>query len=197
MQDTYHALVHHTLPTETRLHQPYTHLAGPLGYDDPALRVMTDLKQVTPFSISPFSSLEDANNKMIIAGVRLLFVTGNNGVILGLITATDLLGEKPVLYLHEHGGSRETIQVQDIMTPANELEALDFHEVERASVGDIVKTLEQCGRQHLIVYQTQSNSDYILRGIFSSTQISRQLGTPLTLAPRANTFAQLNRAIGH
>ncbi len=197
MQDTYHALVHRTLPSETRIHQPYTSLAGPLTYGDPALRVMTDLKQVMPFTISPFSSLEDANNKMIIAGVRLLFVTGSNGTLIGLITATDLLGEKPVLYLHEHGGSRETIQVQDIMTPANELEALDFHEVERATVGDIVKTLEQCGRQHLIVYQACAGKDCIVRGIFSSTQLSRQLGTPLALAPRANTFAQLNRAIGH
>jgi hypothetical protein len=58
------------------------------------------------------------------------------------------------------------------MTPAPRLEALDFRDVRAAKVGHVVATLRQSGRQHALV----TDPDGRIRGIFSATQIARQLG---------------------
>ena len=80
--------------------------ATDVALNDPATLVMTDFNEVTPFSIEPTASIDDANNKMIACSVRLLFVTDHGGNLLGLVTARDILGEKPLQYLQEHGGRR-------------------------------------------------------------------------------------------
>ena len=73
------------------------------------------------------------------------------------------------------------IAVRDVMTPADRLEILELWEVERARVGDVVATLKVAGRQHALVVETTDQAQTVQRsvcGIFSLTQIARQLGIP-------------------
>ena len=51
--------------------------------------------------------------------MRLLFVLDGDRFVVGVITATDLLGEKPMRFVQERGGTRSDILVADIMTPAS------------------------------------------------------------------------------
>jgi predicted transcriptional regulator len=44
---------------------------------------------------------------MIRRNVRSLFVVDVDNEILGLITATDLLGEKPLQHIQQYGGNQE------------------------------------------------------------------------------------------
>jgi siroheme synthase len=132
---------------------------------------------------------------MIAYGVRLLFVAKADGVLHGLVTFTDLFGEKPVQYIQQHGGSREEILAQDIMTPLAQLEALQQNNVLRAKVGDIVETIKAAGRQHMLVSHTYADGRQVVTGLFSSTQIEKLLGIEIELSPRAQTFADLERAL--
>ena len=86
--------------------------------DSPALHVMTDLASVSPATIRPQAPLAGANQFMITRGVRLLLVVDERDVILGLITATDLLGERPMQAATERGLRRDELSVADVMTPA-------------------------------------------------------------------------------
>lgn len=59
---------------------------------------------------------------MIHAGVRLLFVTGRDSRLTGLVTSNDIQSEKPIRHMQEvecvdQTCSRREIQVKDIMTP--------------------------------------------------------------------------------
>lgn len=172
---------------------PFRHQSVAEG--DPALRVMTDFDLITPFSISPTATLNDTNRKMIACQVRLLFVCDRSSTLLGLVTSTDILGEKPILYLNEHGGSRGEILAKDIMTPHADLEALDMRDVEDATVGDIVETMKIFGRQHILVVEPTADGGEVIRGLFSTSQIGRQLGRSIEALGRANTFAELEQAI--
>jgi CBS domain containing-hemolysin-like protein len=162
----------------------------------PAIDVMTDLTQVTTITIEANVTLEDALQKMIHSGVRLLLVTNPQNIVLGVITAKDIQGEKPMKFINRVGVRHQDVLVRDIMTPAEQLDVLRLEEVTRAQVGDIVATLKRVGRQHALVLETQkSGTPCAIRGIFSTTQISRQLGIPLDTLELATTFAEIQEVL--
>ena len=164
--------------------------------EDPALEVMTDLKKVKAVTVDATASIDFANSKMIACGVRLLFVMNADEMLVGLITASDLLGEKPITYLQKHGGPRENILVQDIMTPHDKLKTLQMNDVLKARVGDIVETMKEFNRQHiLVVDKMDGETTERICGIFSTTQISRQLGIEIKNSPITNTFAEFKSAM--
>ena len=166
-----------------------------VSLDDSAIQVMTDLNEITPFKIEPTATIDAANVKMIACGVRLLFVTDTENNLLGIVTAKDILGEKPVMYLQEHGGKREDIIVQDIMTPKAKLDVLRFKDIKRATVGDVIETLKTLGRQHTLVEEITEKGSSVIRGIFSTTQISRQLGVTIEPTALAKTFADVEKVV--
>ena len=110
--------------------------------DSRATDVMTDLHNVAAVVTRSVATVNDAHQAMIAHGVRALFVVDEQSMVLGVITATDILGEKPVQLAQQRGARHDEILVRDLMTPADLLEAMNFEEVEQACVGDIVATLK-------------------------------------------------------
>lgn len=162
--------------------------------DAPAAAVMTDLKKINAVTIDGAASLEAAESRMRQRGVRMLFVVGWQDNILGLITATDLLGERPMQFIQKNGGAWRDITVNDIMTPQGKLEVLCMDDVARARVGDIVATLKKAGRQHALVVDCNSrepDTQQVVCGIFSTSQIARQAGVEIQTAEIASTFAEI------
>jgi len=194
MEQQYQSLQFKKVINETSMYQPYHMLESSVRLDDAAFVVMTDFKRTTPISIESTASIEAANAKMIACGVRLLFVCDHDHVVTGLITANDILGERPVKYLKEHGGTRADILVLDIMTRKELLDSVQIADVARFRVGDVVETFKSSGRQHVLVTD-EWESKMSIRGLFSLTQVSRQLGMVINLNDRANTFAEIEHAI--
>ena len=152
---------------------------------------MTDFSQVTAHKIGPLESIEAARARMIHYGVRMLFVVDADRHVLGLITATDLTGEKPMLVIQSQGIPYADVLVKDIMTPRDKLEVLCMDDVGKAAVGQVVATLQKQGRQHALVAERRSGQGQVLRGMFSASQISRQLGVSVQPHPLASTFAEI------
>jgi CBS-domain-containing membrane protein len=192
---TYTALPMGSLPRRATFNEPAPGRAPRVSLDAPALEVMTDLEQVTAVTIDPEASIEHAMRVMVRRNVRLLLVVNVDNEILGLITATDLLGEKPVQYMHEHGGSRADIQVRDLMTPHERLEVIEFEAVRTAKVGHVLATLRASGRQHALVLDAEERERPRVRGIFSTSQLSRQLGETVQTGEVAYTFAEIEAAL--
>ena len=162
--------------------------------ESPAMSVMTDLERV--MAEAGVATIETANQRMIDAAVRLLFVVDSDKRIVGLITATDILGEKPMRHQQRVGGTFSDILVCDIMTPHAGLDVLNLRDVFRARVGDIVASLKSFGRQHALVAERNGDSDtHRVRGIFSATQIGRQLGVNVVPGEIASTFAELEAVL--
>ena len=183
--------------TLTRL-ETGARVAGPMPpgrvtLDDPAFSVMTDLREVSAATTGPEETVGTAHAIMIRRGVRLLFVLGDAGSVVGVITATDILGEKPVRFMQQRGVSHSEILVEDIMTPAHMLEALSVQDAAQMLVGHIVATLKAVGRKHLMVSEDNGRR---IRGLFSASQIARQLGIELQTFEVAKTFADVEAVLG-
>lgn len=163
--------------------------------DSPAIDVMTDLRLVAAATIDPETSLADANQAMILRGVRTLFVVTADRAMIGLISANDLLGERPIKRSAERGIRPTDLTVRDVMTVLASVEAVDIDDVMRSEVGHVVATLKRSGRHHLMVVQRDASGKVTARGIFSASQIARQLGIPLHSGPIATTFAEIEAAL--
>ena len=195
MNNNDQTLSHRLLSLGTTILKSNDPASTTVSLQDDATAVFTDFRYARPFSIAAAATIDQVNDKMIACGVRLLFVADNDGVMQGLVTYTDVFGEKPVRYIQEHGGTREEILAQDIMTPMASLEALAESDVRKAKVGDIVETIKTAGRQHMLVSQRRDDGTQVITGLFSSTQIEKLLGMKIELSSRANTFADLERAL--
>jgi len=171
--------------------QPTQAVPEEVTLDDPATSVMTDLARVTAVIILPGDSVDEAHRRMIQRGVRLLLVVDQDRKVVGLITATDILGEKPVLAASERGLRREEVLVRDVMTPQERLEVLSMADVRAAKVGHIVATLKKAGRLHAVVVDHDAKGRQVVRGLYSATQIARQLGAAIQTSEIARTFSEI------
>lgn len=168
------------------------HVRGRVGLDDPAFAVMTDLREVSAATTTPGEAMSRAHAQMIQRGVRLLFVLDAEGAIVGVLTATDLLGEKPMRFMQSRGVTHTEIQVGDLMTPASMLEAIPMQDVAQMRVGHIVATHKAVRRQHIMVAEDAGRR---VRGLFSVSQVARQLGLELHTMEVAQTFADIEAAL--
>lgn len=179
---------------------PLATTTAPVRLDSAALEVMTDLRRVGAATIDPRASIDDVNKSMIAQGVRALFVVEDARRLAGIVTFTDIQGEKPLQIARARGVRRDELTVRELMTSADRLEVLDLREVQQARVGEIVATLKAAGRQHALVAEVTAESstsgEHTVRGMFSLTQIARQLGIPpQPVHDIARTFAEIEAAI--
>lgn len=184
------------LPPGVGYVHPAQAMPDKIALDDAAASVMTDLTRVTAIIILPGDTVDEAHRRMIQRGVRLLLVVDQDRRVVGLLTAADILGEKPVLAAFERGLRREEVQVRDVMTPQERLEVLNMADVRTAKVGHIVATLKKAGRQHAVVLERDARGCPLVRGLFSATQIARQLGVTLHTSEVARTFSEIEAMLG-
>jgi CBS-domain-containing membrane protein len=167
-----------------------------VSLDDPATAVMTDLARLPAVAVDPDVGIDTAMRIMVRRGVRSLFVLDMDSEVIGLITATDLLGEKPLKHIHAHGVARGEIRVRDLMTPHAQLEVLAMNDVQRARVGNVLATLRAKRRQHAMAVEIEASTGrQIVRGVFSASRLEAQLGTPVSPSVGVHTFAEIKTAI--
>ncbi|MCS7205955.1 MAG: CBS domain-containing protein [Leptospiraceae bacterium] len=179
-----------------KFHRPEAPVFEPLQPTDPAIKAMTDLKKIPARIIYPNEPIDAANEKMIANKVRLLFVVNYSDQILGIITAQDILGEKPVKFAQENNVKRSEILVKDIMTPSNEIDVIEIKTLSQATVADVIETLRHRKQQHILVVDYQGPSgEKMVRGIFSLNQIARQLGIPIKTYDIADTLVEIAKIL--
>ncbi|TXI28415.1 MAG: CBS domain-containing protein [Ottowia sp.] len=169
-----------------------------VGADSPAIEAMTDFARINVVAISGDALVDDANARMISRGVRLLMVVGKDDAVLGLITARDILGEKPMQVVQARGIKRDELTVSDLMTPVESIDTLYLSEVLNARVADILAALKKVGRQHILVEDNDPATGLPrVRGLFSATHIGRLLGVPVLGFDLPRTFAEIEAALAN
>lgn len=163
--------------------------------DSPAIQVMTDLSRVASATISADAGIDEANHSMILRGVRLLLVVDEHLRITGVVTTADVLGEKAIRVAQARGMRHHELRVGDVMSPVEQMEALDLAQIQRASVGAVFATLKSHARAHALVVGPGTDGRQALLGIFSASQIARQLGVQIHTHEMARTFAEIEALI--
>lgn len=207
MDRQYQPLPIRELGEDAGLRRPVQLHAARVTLESPALEVMTDLCLTSPATIRPQAPIEGARQFMISRGVRLLLVADDREAVLGVLTATDVLGEKAVRIATERGMNRNELTAGDIMTLARQVEVIALDDIRGAHVGDVLETLRGAGRQHALVVDFEHIASRSLidppvrrsmvRGILSLSQLGRQLGIELQTAGEvARTFSEIEKALG-
>jgi len=146
---------------------------------DSATSIMTDFRVRAMFKLTPEETIDEALQKMKVAGLRIAFVKEKGSEkLLGLITSYDILGEKPMRYLQsvgfaDRGVTHKDIRVSDIMEYPKDWVVAELHEVENATVKDVLDAMQKVGRTHLPVIERKNGEPPRLRGLFSSAKILR------------------------
>jgi CBS domain containing-hemolysin-like protein len=191
--DEFATMSHIRLKAGTEFERP-PELPRLVHLDSPALEVMTDFRIVHAVTVSPALSIDDALETMKTRGVRLLLVTGDNEEVVGLITARDIQGEKPIKIAQASRIPHSEITVDAVMTPQSSIEVLNMLSVRNAQVGHMVATLKELARQHALVVEVDPETkEQCVRGMFSTTQISKQLGVNAAeIVERDSTLAEIS-----
>ena len=120
---------------------------------DPAIYAITDFKRDYPMTVDAERQIDDALSDMIRLGVRALLVAKDQRLV-GLVTSYDIQGERPIQFLQASNYSRhQDVRVMDIMTPWDELLALDWESMESARAGELMSVFEQTSLTHLLVVE--------------------------------------------
>jgi CBS domain-containing protein len=148
-----------------------------LKMSDPAVYAVTDFTRDYPMTVDPERQIDDALSDMIRLGVRALLVARDQRLV-GLVTSYDIQGERPMQFLQSSNYSRhEDIRVVHVMTPWDELVALDWEAVESARAGELYESFRQTSLTHLLVVETDRRTHRsAVRALASRARLLRQLG---------------------
>lgn len=143
---------------------------------DPALSVMIDFRSRPSVTLSENAPIDEALSHIKHAGVRCAFVVDKkNKSVVGMLTAYDILGEKPQQYMHLTEVSHEDVLVKDIMQKISDWRVADIKDIERSTVGDVLEVFKETGVTHLPVMETTENNEPRLRGLLSFAKVKRLL----------------------
>ena len=184
------------IDADTSIAQVLAPSAPAVTLDSPGLAVMTDLTRVKSATTHPGATLDQAEQTMIVQGVRMLFVVTELPSIHGLVTLADLRGDRAMRVVHERHLRHDELTVADVMTELAALDAVGLEPLRNATVGNLVATLKRTGRHHLLVVQAATaETPRRVRGVVSRTQIERQLGHAIEVSEIASSFAEIERAL--
>ncbi|MBN0985995.1 CBS domain-containing protein [Amphritea pacifica] len=167
----------------------------PISLRSPASEVMTDFSQTEPITVTEGVSVDDALERMKSQHVRMLFVITLAGRFVGVISAQDIAGSKVIVYMQNHGVTRDEVAVGHIMLHKQYLRSLTFDQIRHARIGDIMLTLKNSGDQHLLVVDETEMGIRRVRGIISASDISRKLKVGFEIMYEAKSFAEIEKII--
>jgi CBS domain-containing protein len=143
---------------------------------DPAVVVMTDFRERPSVTVSELSTIDAALEHMKHAGVRSAFATdGSARAVVGMITAYDILGEKPMRLMQAISTPRSEMLVRDIMQRIGEWKVVDIEDVERATVASVAQLFMDSDLSHVPVMETDARGEQRLRGLLSAARVKRLL----------------------
>jgi len=149
-----------------------------IGLHSPAIITLTDFKKHKPLVIDEKVSAHDAEQLMFKAHVRLKLVVDSNNKFLGVVSLTDI-NHQEIMKKVASGFDHDELLVTDFMQPKSQLKAIDFADLQNATVGDILETLKTNGERHCLVINKEKHN---IRGVVSASDIVRMLKIEIDLS---------------
>jgi hypothetical protein len=163
---------------------------------EPALSLLTDLHHSACVVASDRDGLDQTLHLMMRAGVRMVFVAGPQGDLVGMVTAEDLQGERPVVKASSHQMAHDELTLADIMIPISHWDTVELSAVRTARLGDIAETMHQHGLRYLLVTQLKDGQT-VLRGLFSARRLEMALNMTIEADMHSRSFAELEQVLAH
>lgn len=170
--------------------QPPTNLTK----NSPALDIFTDFTKVPPLVIEANCLAVQIREVMKKAHVRMKIVVDADNHFKGILPLSCLTEERINQKIINDGFTAENLFVKHCMVEKSQLQALDYHELEDASIGDVIEALKNIGHRHCIVIDKAKHE---IRGIISASDISRALNINLDVTGAGSSFLDVFKAVPH
>jgi CBS domain-containing protein len=149
---------------------------------DPALTVMTDFRERASVIVPDTALVDEALEHMRHTGVRCAFaIDARRSLVVGLITAYDITGEKPMQFMQSEAIPRREVMVRDIMQEISECPVADIKQIERATVAAVSNMFAKNQLTHVPVVETSDTGEHRLRGLLSAAKVKRLLSRSETI----------------
>jgi CBS domain-containing protein len=146
---------------------------------DPALTVMTDFRERASVTVPDTVAIDEALEHMRHTGVRCAFaIDERSWLVVGLITAYDITGEKPLQYMQSRAIQRREVLVRDIMQEISDCRVVDVKQIEGATVAAVSNMFAKNRLSHVPVMETSETGEQRLRGLLSAAKVRRLLSRP-------------------
>jgi len=127
-------------------------------------------------TIAETATIDAALEHMKHNGVRCAFAIDEaRRAVVGLITAYDIMSEKPMRHMQSMASPRRDVQVRDIMHGVSDWRVLDIKDIEQATVASVSRLFEETGLTHIPVMETGEFGEQRLRGLLSGAKVGRLL----------------------
>ena len=127
-------------------------------------------------TIAETATIDAALEHMKHNGVRCAFAIDEaRRAVVGLITAYDIMSEKPMRHMQSMASPRRDVQVRDIMHGVSDWRVLDVTDIEQATVASVSRLFEETGLTHIPVMETGEFGEQRLRGLLSGAKVGRLL----------------------
>ena len=162
---------------------------------DPALTVMTDFRERASVIVPDTALIDEALEHMRHTGVRCAFaIDDRRRIVVGLITAYDITGEKPMQYMQSRAIPRREVLVRDIMQKISECRVVDIKQVERATVVAVSNMFAKNRLTHVPVMEMSETGEQRLRGLLSAAKVKRLLSRSESVRPNGTIIGTSLRA---
>jgi CBS domain containing-hemolysin-like protein len=171
------------------------HLVQPENFNDltlqtSALTIFTDFKQHQPQVIEGDTPAFRTRYLMRKSHSQLKLVIDRSEELIGIISLKEL-NEQNFMLQQAKGISRDDIQVRDLMVPRMAIKALNYQQLQNATIGDVIETLKQNRQQYCLVLDVDQRQ---IRGIISAADIAMRLHIPLEI-DQPDSFLDIFRAM--
>lgn len=190
MSRTYSPLPAPGLHASVDFHKPATGDTRPVTLDDAATAVMTEFRKVRALTIHGAATMERAYDKMITNWVRLLLVVDSRNRVVGLSKSTDVEGEKPLRIIQDRRIRRAEILVPDVIAAGAARSARHGRRAVR-SRGPRRGNPESGGTPPRPGGGLGRKGNQTVRGLFSCSQLEKQLGQDIETTEIARSFAEV------
>jgi len=147
---------------------------------DPAVVVMTDFRSTASITVAELAPIDEALEHMKHTGVRCAFaIDERRRVVVGLVTAYDIMGEKPMSHMHSAAMPRSEVLVRHIMQRIAEWKFVRYADLEKATVAEVAALFEDAALTHLPVMASDADGSRRLRGLLSASKVRRLLSAPV------------------
>lgn len=149
----------------------FKEVKGDLTKESSIMEIFTDFKQVPPMIIDDHAHAFPVREIMKSEHMNMKVVVDSDNMFKGILPLARLTEEqlsKKVL----DGYDEDSLLVKHCMIAKKDLHALDYHEILKASIGEVIEALQHIGSRYCLVVDHKAHE---IRGVISANDISRAL----------------------
>ncbi|MCF1427589.1 MAG: CBS domain-containing protein [Shewanella sp.] len=146
-------------------------------HNTPALSILTDFDRSQPLVIDGHTSAPKALEIMEKTHTYMRLVVDAENKFLGVITRHEF-HQNMVKLAKKQQASLDDLTVKDLMIPRESMMSLDYKQLSTATVGDVVRALQENGLHHILVID---HHQHHIRGMISANDLARKLRVPIDI----------------